>query len=63
VDKIVTKATARRLELRAADEMIKSIIKLRWMGLEEEADRIQRQVTSLSVRAAGTVVATPRETD
>jgi hypothetical protein len=63
VDKIVTKAFARRLEQRAADEMIKSIIKLRWMGLEEEADRIQRQVSSLSFRAAGSVLAAPRETD
>jgi hypothetical protein len=43
VDKTVaqTKASARSPEQRAADEMIKLIIKLRWMGLEEEADCIQ----------------------
>ena len=65
MDKIVaqTKASARSPEQRAADEMIKLIIKLRWMGLEEEANCIQRQVSSLSVRAAGSVVAAPRETD
>lgn len=61
MDKIVAQTSSP--EQRAADEMIKLIIKLRWMGLEEEADCIQRQVLSLSVRAAESVVAAPRETD
>jgi hypothetical protein len=56
-------ASAGSPEQRAADELIKLIIKLRWMGLEEEADCIERQVSLLSLRAAGCVVAVPHETD
>ena len=46
------KAAAGSPERRAADELIKLVIKLRWMGLEEEADCIERQMSSLRVRAA-----------
>ena len=57
------KAVTGSTEPRAADELIKLIVKLRWMGLEDEADGIERQVSSLSVRAAECVVAAPHDTD
>jgi hypothetical protein len=43
--------------------LIKLIVKLLWMGLEDEADCIESQVSSLSVRAAECVVAAPHEID
>jgi hypothetical protein len=56
-----SKAAGTSPEQRATDELVKLIIKLRWMGLEEEADCIERQVSSLPIRAAE--LAKPRETD
>lgn len=58
-----SKASRRSPEQRATDELIKLIVKLRWMGLEEEADCIERQVSSLPVRAAENGLAKPSETD
>ena len=58
-----SKASARSPEQRATDELVKLIIKLRWMGLEEEADCIERQISSLPDRAAEIGHANPRETD
>ncbi|MGE5367180.1 MAG: hypothetical protein ACM3PO_07930 [Betaproteobacteria bacterium] len=48
-------------EIRAND-LVKRIRKLRWMGLEDEAERLQRELTR---RCADSdcVIATPRETD
>ena len=45
-----------------ANELVKRIRKLRWMGLEDEAERLQRELTR---RCADSdcVIATPRETD
>jgi hypothetical protein len=58
-----SKASVRSPEQRAADELIRLITKLRWMGLEEEADCIERQVSSLPVRGAESGPEKPRETD
>jgi hypothetical protein len=58
-----SKASVRSPEQRAADELIRLITKLRWMGLEEEADCIERQVSSLPVRGAENGLEKPRETD
>ena len=46
----------------AANDLVKRIRKLRWMGLEDEAERLQRELTR---RCADSdcVIATPRETD
>ena len=45
-----------------ANDLVKRIRKLRWMGLEDEAERLQRELTC---RCADSdcVIATPRETD
>jgi hypothetical protein len=46
---------------RAANELIKRIRKLRWMGLEGEARRLQINPTGES--RLGSIVAESRETD
>jgi hypothetical protein len=49
-------------EQRTSNELVKLIRKLRWMGMEKEAESAQDE---LSVRraAADSVVASPRDTD
>lgn len=49
------------LEQRKSDELIKRVQKLRWMGFEEEASRVQRLLCQRS--PAGSVLATPHEAD
>ena len=46
---------------RASNELIKLIRKLRWMGMEREAERLQ--ITLCRVPGADSVVAEPHETD
>jgi hypothetical protein len=46
---------------RAATELIKRIRKLRWIGMDEEADLLQLQLESCG--AAPVVVAAPKDTD
>ena len=46
-------------EQRASNETIKLIRKLRWIGMEHEAKRLQTELTV----STDTVVAEPRETD
>jgi hypothetical protein len=58
-----SKASVRSPEQRAADELTRLITKLRWMGLEEEADCIERQVSSLPVRGAENGLEEQRKTD
>jgi len=45
-----------------ANELVKRIRKLRWMGMDDEAERLQIELTR---RCADrdSVIATPRETD
>jgi hypothetical protein len=45
---------------RAANELIKRIRKLRWMGMDGEAEHLQIKLAGLP---ADSVVAEPRETD
>ena len=45
-----------------ANELVKRIRKLRWMGLEEEAERLQQELTRRCAES-DSVIATPRETD
>ena len=45
-----------------ANELVKRIRKLRWMGMEDEAERLQQELTQRCADA-DSVVATPRETD
>ena len=48
-------------EQRASNELIKLIRKLRWMGMDGEARRLQ--VALNGAPKADTVIAEPRETD
>lgn len=51
-------------EQQSSNELVKLIRKLRWIGLEEELERVEDELT-LRLVAAGsdTVVAASRETD
>ena len=44
-------------------EWAKLIRKLRWIGMEEEAQKLQRELAEREDPAADSVVATPRDTD
>ena len=46
-----------------SNELIKLIRKLRWMGMDEEAQRLQVELTRRSGAAADCVVARSAETD
>jgi hypothetical protein len=48
-------------EQRASNEMVKLIRKLRWMGMEREAERLQTALNHAP--QVDSVVAEPRETD
>ena len=48
-------------EQRASNEMIKLIRKLRWMGMEGEAQRLQ--IALADSARTDSVIAEPRETD
>jgi hypothetical protein len=50
-------------EQRISNELIKLIRKLRWMGLEKEAEKVQSQLTLREVPATDSVVAAAGETD
>jgi hypothetical protein len=45
-----------------ANDLVKRIRKLRWMGMEEEAERLQQELTRRCAES-DSVIATPRETD
>ena len=57
------KARAMSPEQRASDELVKLIIKLRWMGLEEEANCIESRLLSCPIGAGESVLADLHETD
>jgi hypothetical protein len=46
-----------------ANELIGLIRKLRWMGLEEEAERVQTELAQYGAQPADSVLAASRETD
>jgi hypothetical protein len=48
-------------EQRASNDMIKLIRKLRWIGMDGEARRLQGSLSG--IRQVDSVVAEPRETD
>jgi len=50
-------------EQRKSNELVRLIRKLRWMGMEEEAKRVQAEVAQCGVEPADSVLATSRETD
>jgi hypothetical protein len=50
-------------EQRTANELVKLIRKLRWMGLEREAEMAEDQLVLRKVQATDSVIAASRETD
>jgi hypothetical protein len=50
-------------DTHASNEMIKLIRKLRWIGMDEEAQKLQIELTQRETAAADSVVASPGETD
>jgi hypothetical protein len=50
-------------EQRTSNKLVKLIRKLRWMGMEEEAKRVQMELAQRDVSPADSVVAAPHETD
>lgn len=47
----------------ASNEIVKLIRKLRWVGMEEEADKLLKALPRPHGAAADSVLATPRDTD
>jgi hypothetical protein len=50
-------------EQRTPNELVKLIRKLRWMGLEREAEKVENQLILRKVQAGDCVIAASRETD
>jgi hypothetical protein len=50
-------------EHRSSAELVELIRKLRWIGMEDEAKRIQTELSNLPARAGGSVVVEPGSTD
>jgi len=50
-------------EQRISNELVKLIRKLRWMGLEKQAEKAEGELTLREVPATDSVVAASRETD
>lgn len=48
---------------RAYNARVKLIRKLRWMGLDDEAARVQAAMMANTARSADSVIASPRDTD
>jgi hypothetical protein len=48
---------------RQPDKLIRQIRKLRWMGMEEDAKKVQAEVAQCGVEPAESVLAVSRETD
>ena len=46
-----------------ANELIRLIRKLRWMGMEEEAERVQIELAKCGVQPTDSVLVASRETD
>ena len=50
-------------EQRTSNELVKQIRKLRWMGLDKDAQKVENQLSLRKVPAADTVIAGSDETD
>ena len=46
-----------------ANSLIRLIRKLRWMGMEEEAERVQRELAKCGAQPTDSVLVASRETD
>jgi hypothetical protein len=59
----VETAIDRSSQQDSVNELVKRIRKLRWMRMDEEAKRLQGELTRRSAGECDSVIATPRETD
>jgi hypothetical protein len=50
-------------EQHASNDLIRLIRKLRWIGMDDEAKRIQTELKHRAVPAEDSVLARPRDTD
>ena len=50
-------------DVRASNEVIKLIRKLRWMGMDDEAERLLAELNGWSFQPTETVIAGPWATD
>jgi hypothetical protein len=50
-------------EQQKANDLVKLIRKLRWMGVEDEAEQMQMKVASCDVQTMSSVIAGPDDTD
>ena len=51
------------LDVQESQQCMQLILKLRWIGLYDEADRLERAARSLAPDDRGTVLADPASTD
>jgi hypothetical protein len=58
-----TRAMMPAPDMRETQECMRLILKLRWIGLSDEADRLERAVRGLAPDDRGTVLAGPASTD
>jgi hypothetical protein len=58
-----TRAMMPAPDMRETQECMQLILKLRWIGLGDEADRLERAARSLAPDDRGTVLADPASTD
>ena len=50
-------------EQRSSDELVKMIRKLRWMGMDDEAEKVETKLANFEVEPADCVLVSSRETD
>ncbi len=48
---------------RASNALIKLIRKLRWMGMDDEAERAQMTLGACNLQSSDSVIASPADTD
>lgn len=63
VQKVQTDAVAIGLCRSDCDEFMRLIVKLRWIGLDDEADRLQRVVHAFGRPVGAPALAGPASTD
>ena len=52
-----------RTQRRTADDLVHLIRKLRWIGMDDEAEAMQAQLADCRVPPRESVIASPRDTD
>jgi hypothetical protein len=50
-------------EQEASNELINLLRKLRWIGMDDEVERVQKKLASCRLQPANSVLAGPEDTD